>query len=220
MTPLAITDDDIDQHPARQAHRSERERQNGLGSGAGGAVPGAELAARSPGGGAGVAVPGGGAPRPPPRRGAGGDRGVPAHGHPGRDHREHRPPPDPAVPGLLHHRPVAGAERLHPDLRWAAAAWGAAPATSSAAAGCSAPASCSSPSPRCSAAWPPPRAGCWPPAPSRGYVGRTDRAMRFTRRPGGGAGREVVGPVARLAATHCLPRTVHRRCGRRCVLAC
>ena len=76
------------------------------------------------GSGAGVAAPGCGAPRAPSRRGAGGDRGVPAHGDPGRHHREHRPAPDPAGPRLLHHRPVVGAERLHPDLRRAPAAGG------------------------------------------------------------------------------------------------
>ena len=74
--------------------------------------------------GAGVAAPGCGTAGSPPRAGPRRHRGVPAHGGAGRDHREHRPAPDPAGPRLLHHRPVVGAERLHPDLRRAPAAGG------------------------------------------------------------------------------------------------
>src|SRR4029450_9339534 len=56
----------------------------------------------------------GGAPRVPSRPGPHGHRGLPAHGDPGRDHREHRPAPDPAGPRLLHHQPVMGPARLTP----------------------------------------------------------------------------------------------------------
>ena len=118
-----------------------------------------------------------GAARAPSRAGPHHHRGLPAHGGAGRDHREHRPAPDPTGPRLLHHQPVVGPERLHPHLRRPPAAGGRAGdilgrrrtfiagilvftlasflgglATSS--------------------------AGCWPPAPSRGSAPPSPRPRR------------------------------------------
>lgn len=56
------------------------------------------------------------------RDGVAGHRVLSAHGGPGHHHREHRTAGHPALPGLLHHQPGLGGQRLHPHLRRSAAA--------------------------------------------------------------------------------------------------